>query len=97
MNCRFDNGGINNSLTDKNRQVFVIGTFRPTEIGCFCPTQNGRFRPTLTEMPVNLRTMESLFAKHSSKPYNPKLALCILHQWHDRSLGPRFRQNQSSL
>ena len=26
------------------------------------------------EMPVNLRTTESLFAKHSSKPYNPKLA-----------------------
>lgn len=26
------------------------------------------------EMPVDLRTMESLFAKHSSKPFNPKLA-----------------------
>ena len=26
------------------------------------------------EMPANLRTTESLFAKHSSKPYNPKLA-----------------------
>ena len=25
-------------------------------------------------MPENLRTTESLFAKHSSKPYNPKLA-----------------------
>lgn len=25
-------------------------------------------------MPANLRTMESLFAKHSSKPFNPKLA-----------------------
>ena len=26
------------------------------------------------QMPENLRTMESLFAKHSSKPFNPKLA-----------------------
>ena len=26
------------------------------------------------EMPVDLRTAESLFAKHSSKPFNPKLA-----------------------
>ena len=26
------------------------------------------------EMPANLRTTESLFAKHSSKPFNPKLA-----------------------
>ena len=26
------------------------------------------------QMPENLRTTESLFAKHSSKPYNPKLA-----------------------
>jgi hypothetical protein len=43
---------VKNSLADKIRQVFAIGTFRPTEIGRFLPTQNGRFLPTLTPLKI---------------------------------------------